>query len=145
MVLKGFFSFLYLVMSCHPPGKQRRSGTAIHCSTVLVHLRNVRRSVCCGVSLVGVMTALDVAASNMSANLILSKSSVLVQRCCMICMVDVTGGCIRLSVHHCCLLHDVEASRMRFPPLIPPLAGPERSEKMVVCARLAQFLAGRPR
>ena len=62
----------------------------------------------------------------------------------MICMVDVTGGCIRLSVHHCCLLHDVEASRMRFPPLIPPLAGPERSEKMVVCARLAQFLAGRP-
>eukprot|EP00439_Symbiodinium_sp_Y106_P085033 s683_g27.t1 len=47
MVLKGFFSFLYLVMSCHPPGKQRRS-------------------VCCGVSLVGVMTALDVAASNMS-------------------------------------------------------------------------------
>ncbi|CAE7409507.1 SLC35C2 [Symbiodinium pilosum] len=47
MILKGFFSFLYLALSCHPPGKQRRS-------------------VCCGVSLVGVMTALDVAASNMS-------------------------------------------------------------------------------
>jgi len=47
MVLKGFFSFLYLTMSCHAPGKQRRS-------------------VCCSVSMVGVMTALDVAASNMS-------------------------------------------------------------------------------
>ncbi|CAE7568139.1 SLC35C2 [Symbiodinium natans] len=47
MVLKGCFSLLYLALSCHPPGKQRRS-------------------VCCGVSFVGVMTALDVAASNMS-------------------------------------------------------------------------------
>ncbi|CAJ1431374.1 unnamed protein product [Effrenium voratum] len=47
MVLKGCFALLYLLVSCDPPKPQRRS-------------------VCCGVSMVGVMTALDVAASNMS-------------------------------------------------------------------------------
>eukprot|EP00434_Breviolum_minutum_P015763 symbB.v1.2.013888.t1/scaffold997.1/size145858/7 len=47
MMLKGCFALLYLLLSCQP-------------------LQLPRRGPCCGASLVGLMTALDVAASNMS-------------------------------------------------------------------------------